>query len=205
MSVSSLTSYIIVNSFRKTFTIQAIYSDHENTRLQSTSENQTVVGFRIQFCARPGHLKTGPFEIRTKMYGFWMVKTRPFYYKENICFTLLFIKRCRLVDHLKSGQIVSGFQMVKKQDGWHNLAANLFLPFEIRTKKSRFWMVGASLDRFINKSHKNILFMPKWSRLAESETGTLKVSKKWPFEIRTVRIPDVDCIPDFGSWKCVLW
>jgi hypothetical protein len=51
--------------------------------------------------------------------------------------TPFFLKRSRLVDHLKSGHKLSGFQMVKKQDGCHNLAAILFLPFEIWTKKVR--------------------------------------------------------------------
>jgi hypothetical protein len=40
--------------------------------LQSTSENRTVVGFRIQFYASTWHSISGPFEIRTKMSGFWM-------------------------------------------------------------------------------------------------------------------------------------
>jgi hypothetical protein len=131
-----------------------------------------VVGFQIQFYASPGHLKTGPFEIKTKMLGFRMVKTRPFYYKENIFLTLFFIKWSRLVDHFKSGHNSSGFQMIKKQDGCHNFAAILFLPFEIQTKKSGFRMVGASLDRFIYESVKNISFMPKRSRLAKSEVRT---------------------------------
>jgi hypothetical protein len=48
-----------------------------------------------------------------------------------------------------------------KQDGCHNLAAILFLPFEIRTKKSGFQMVGASLDRFIYKSHNNYFIQAK--------------------------------------------
>jgi hypothetical protein len=62
---------------------------------------------------------------------------------------LFFIKRSRLVDHLKFGHNLSGFQMVKKLDGCHNLAAILFYHL-----KSGFQMVRASLDRFINKSHK---------------------------------------------------
>jgi hypothetical protein len=71
------------------------------------------------------------------MSGFPMDKTRPFYYKENIFLTLFFIKWSRLVDHFKSG-----FQMVKKQDGCHNLAAILFLPFEIWKKSLDFEWSG---------------------------------------------------------------
>jgi hypothetical protein len=41
------------------------------------------------------------------------------------------------VDHLKFGHNLSGLQMVKKQDGCHNLAA-IFLPFEIWTKRPDF-------------------------------------------------------------------
>jgi hypothetical protein len=51
-----------------------------------------VVGFLIQFHASPGHLKTGPFEFRTKMSRFRMAKTRPFYYKENIFMTFFLYK-----------------------------------------------------------------------------------------------------------------
>jgi hypothetical protein len=83
------------------------------------------------------------------MSGFLMVKTRPFYHKENIFRTLFFIKKgLGVVDHLKSRHNLSGFQMVKKQDG-HNLATILFLPFEIQTKKSGFRMVGASLTKSV--------------------------------------------------------
>jgi hypothetical protein len=48
------------------------------------------------------------------------------------------------------------------------LAAILFLPFEIWTN---IWISNGreSLDRFINKSQKN-LFMPKWSRLTKEKS-----------------------------------
>jgi hypothetical protein len=73
---------------------------------------------------------------------------------------------------------------------------------------SGFQMVKTSLDRFINKGHKkNILFMTKRSRLAVQkvrsgfqmvktkwrpfESRTQKVSERWPFECRIVRLSDV--------------
>jgi hypothetical protein len=62
--------------------------------------------------------------------------------------TLFFIKRSRLVKSSRIGpvlQYLSSFRMVKTR----------WLPKKYLT----------SLDRFINKGHKNILFMPKWSRL----------------------------------------
>jgi hypothetical protein len=41
---------------------------------------------------------------------------------------------------------------------------------------------GASLDRFIKKVMKNILLMPKWSRLAKKlgRSGFQMVKTKWP-------------------------
>jgi hypothetical protein len=41
--------------------------------IQSPSGNRTVVGFRIRSYASTGHLKTGPFEIRTNVSRFQMV------------------------------------------------------------------------------------------------------------------------------------
>jgi hypothetical protein len=44
--------------------------------LQSTSEIQTVVSFRIRFYANTGHLKTGPFENWTSCPVFeWLAQT----------------------------------------------------------------------------------------------------------------------------------
>jgi hypothetical protein len=45
---------------------------------------------------------------------------------------------------------------MEKQDGCHHLKSG---------HKSGFRMVGPSLDRFINKGHQNILFIPKRSRI----------------------------------------
>jgi hypothetical protein len=50
------------------------------------------------------------------------------------------------------------------------MAAILFLPFEIWTFLSGIQMV-ASLDSFIKKSPKNILFLPKRSRLVKKISG----------------------------------
>jgi hypothetical protein len=46
------------------------------------------------------------------------------------------------------------------------MAAILFLPFESRTEV----FLTSSLGRFLRKAHKNILFMPKRSRLAEEKS-----------------------------------
>jgi hypothetical protein len=58
--------------------------DTHCTRLQSPSENRTVVGFRIRFYASPGHLISGPFENRTKKSGFRMASLDRFIKKRVI-------------------------------------------------------------------------------------------------------------------------
>jgi hypothetical protein len=80
--------------------------------------------------------------------------------------------------------------------------------FEILTNGSGFWMV-TSLDRFIEKRIiKNILFMPKQSRLAENfRSGFQMVETKWRPSIRKM---DRNCVqkmtirksdrPDFRCW-----
>jgi hypothetical protein len=70
--------------------------------------------------------------------------------------------------------------MVKKQDGCHNLAAILFSPLENRTKKSRFRMVRASLDRFINKIHKKYFIHAKMvlaSKIRNPDTKSVRKMK----------------------------
>jgi predicted SPOUT superfamily RNA methylase MTH1 len=51
--------------------------------LQSTSKKRTVVGFRIESYAGPGHLKTGPFENRTYLSGFRMASLDRFINKSH--------------------------------------------------------------------------------------------------------------------------
>jgi hypothetical protein len=69
-----------------------------------------------------------------------------------------------MADHLKTGQIVSHFE----------------------------WFT--SLDRLMKKRViKNILFMPKRSRLVDLKSGQ-KTSGLSPFENWIVRISDVDCM-----------
>ena len=101
--------------------------------IQLTSEYRTVLGFRIRSYASTGHLKTGPFEIRTNVSGFRMASLDCFINKslKNILFMT---KRSRLAIkkrpvrfsngrpscfgshfvfyHSKTGQIASGFRMV---------------------------------------------------------------------------------------------
>jgi hypothetical protein len=54
-------------------------------------------------------------------------------------------------------------------------------------------MVGPSLDRFINKGHKNILFMPKWSRLVRKYPVRISNGKNkmadtiWKLDTNSVR------------------
>jgi hypothetical protein len=52
--------------------------------VKSPSENQTVVVFQIRSYASTGHLKTGPFDDRTKMSGFRMASLDRFIKKRVI-------------------------------------------------------------------------------------------------------------------------
>jgi hypothetical protein len=104
-----------------------------STYLLSTSEIRTVVGNLIQFYASPGHLKSG----QKCPYFEWSRLDR-FIIKKIIFMTLFFIKRSRLVDHLKSGHNLSRIQMVKKQDGCHNLVAILFYLLKSGQKSQDF-------------------------------------------------------------------
>jgi hypothetical protein len=79
-------------------------------QIHSTSKNRTVVGFQIESYAGPRHLKTGPFDNRTYLSGFWMVSLDCFIKKRVIKNILFMPKRSRLEVKKK---LWSGFQMVK--------------------------------------------------------------------------------------------
>ncbi len=91
--------------------------------------------FRFNFMPVLGIWKPDHLKSKQKCPDFELSKLDRFIIKK-IFLWLFVIKWSRLGDHSKSGHNLSGFQMVKKQYGWHNLAAILFLPFEIWTKKS---------------------------------------------------------------------
>jgi hypothetical protein len=71
--------------------------------------------------------------------------------------TLFCIKRSRLVQMVKT-------RWLPKQDD---------RPFKIRAKKSGFWMVKSSLDRFINKSHNKYFIYAKTVMASHSKSGPI--------------------------------
>ncbi len=126
------------------FIIYYKYSKHPNTEPRSVFEFNLMPVPTIQISNRP---KTGRRVRFASIYRF--IK------KIAIKNILYMPKRSRLA--VKN--VRSGFQMVETK--WPP-------PFEIRTNSCAF----ASIDRFINKSHKKYFFMPKWSRLAKNPVRT---------------------------------
>ncbi len=88
-----------------------------------------------------------------------------------------------------------------------NLAAILFFDH----LNSGFWMVGPSLDCFINKIHKNIIFMPKRSRLVEEKSPVRfsngkknKLAPIWNPDTKSVRKMTIGG-PDGPVFECLLY
>jgi hypothetical protein len=142
-----------------------LYSDRPKTRLvrilngrfwlvlgiliQWPTEYWNVVGIQIRSYASPGHSIAGPFNSRT----IWNPDIRVRLLAETVLLirvikNILFMpKRSRLVRKCP----------VQISNGKNKMAATIRNP----DTWSRFRMVGTSLDCFINKGDKNILFMPK--------------------------------------------
>jgi hypothetical protein len=95
-----------------------------NGKYGSTSKIQTVVGFHIQSYANPG-----PFEIRTKMSGFWMASLDHFVTKKNFM-----AKRSRL-EVKKTSVRISNVKNKMAAIIWQPFC---FFPFEIRTNSPDF-------------------------------------------------------------------
>jgi hypothetical protein len=68
-------------------TIQKVFKGIQKPELkrpvQSTSENQTVLLYRIESYASPGHLNIGPLEIQTKKSGSRMASLDRFINKSH--------------------------------------------------------------------------------------------------------------------------